>query len=595
MLRTCILLCLALSAYAQDPTEQLAREAQSAFAARDYGKAARFYERLLQFRPDWPEVLNNLGVTYHLLGETAKAVATLEQALRLNPDLPRANLILGMDYIRLGNPERAVPRLTKALERDPANRDALLALASAYYGMRDFVSAVEVYLRETKLNPKDADGWYGMGFCLEAAAENGARLLSKLGPGSTYRERLVGDYLLEQDSAIDAEQAFRRALKSASPAGAEGLHARLALAHLRLGEMNQAAQDAGAERRLYPANPDGKFATAAIAAQKKNFDESLRSLCDLHSAERGYFLTRLGSFSSYVSEDTRTQFLAHLRQVTLPPGCSPLGPLLTAEMDSPQTAPEFAGVFEPRKTHSAAAASRSGHFLEAFRAANAAAKAAPSSMAAIYWQAETARKLAKAAFQNAVRLNPDSWQGHLLLGDIYRQRNEWEQSSAHYMAAAKLQPSSPAPHLGLATVHWQNARFEEAEAALKKVLEMDPQNTQANFELGDIYVRLHRFEEAIPHLRTALDRNPDLLVAHADLGKAYASLDNPYLAETELVQSLPMDRFGNLHYQLYMVYKKLGKTALAANALVRSKELKASELQQHQQRQERYLGAAAEP
>jgi lipopolysaccharide biosynthesis regulator YciM len=90
----------------------------------------------------------------------------------------------------------------------------------------------------------------------------------------------------------------------------------------------------------------------------------------------------------------------------------------------------------------------------------------------------------------------------------------------------------------------------QAEIELSKALALDPGNTQANFELGDICVRRHRFPEAIPYLRRTTNQDPDLLIAHGNLGKALAGVGQTEEAITELTRAKPVDRFGDIHYQL---------------------------------------------
>src|SRR5207244_13588524 len=164
-----------------------------------------------------------------------------------------------------------------------------------------------------------------------------------------------------------------------------------------------------------------------------------------------------------------------------------------------------------------------------------------------YWEAEAARNLARAAFQRAVRLNPDSWQGHVLLGDIYRQRKRWQLAISQYQAAAHLKSGSPAPFLGLATLYWENGENEKAEEALRKVLELEPNSQQANFELGDIEVRRHRFENAIPYLKKGISARTDLEAAHADIGKAYSAVRRDDEAVAEINLDLHVDSSVVLH------------------------------------------------
>jgi tetratricopeptide (TPR) repeat protein len=236
----------------------------------------------------------------------------------------------------------------------------------------------------------------------------------------------------------------------------------------------------------------------------------------------------------------------------------------------------------------------SGRFFAAFEAAQSALGREPQNLAAHYWQAEATRKLAQAAFQRAMNLSPNSWQGHLLLGDIYRQHKKWDLAIFHYQATTRLKPTSPGPLLGLGAVYWETGQNSEAETVLRKALGVEPDNPFANFVLGDIYVRLHRFEEAGPFLEKSLARNPDQLAAHADLGRAYASVDRNEEAIAELKRALPTDRYGNIHYQLYVLYKKHGQTNLAQEALAESERLRTLELERHEERIGR-AGTAQKP
>lgn len=617
----------------QEQVEVLAHEAEQDFAKGDYASAARKYERLVSLQPRSANALNNLGIAYHMAGRLREAVQVLQRAVRLNPDLLPANLILGIDYVQLNEAELAIPPLEKVLRRDGTNRDALLALASAHLALKRFDLAAKVYHQEVKTRPEDADAWYGLGLCFEHLAEDATRRMAQMGKDSPYTQRLAGEFLTEQDAGFDAAEAFRRAL--ATGGEQEGVHAALGFAHLRFGEISQADQEFSAEIRLYPGNLDGKLGLAALAMERDDFGTAARALCEVYATDQGYFETRLNFFLASLRDQTQSSAVDDLRPDSSPAGCAPALALLRKELTSPQSAVQLKGAFEslpttpakvpspnPANVTAAQAANEAGHYSECFKALEGSLTATsddtlllarcaclsgrffagfeaaqsvlgrePQNLAAHYWQAEAARKLAQAAFQRAVNLSPNSWQGHVLLGDIYRQRKKWDFAISHYQEAARLKPGSPAPWLGLGSVYWQTGQNDQAEAVLRKALEMAPDNPLANFVLGDVYVRQHRFEEAIPYLVRNLARNPDLLAAHADLGKAYAALGRPEEAIKELQRALPSDNEGTLHYQLYVLYKKQGQTKLAQEALAESERLRALGLERHQERTGR-AGAA---
>jgi tetratricopeptide (TPR) repeat protein len=607
----------------------LYEEAQRDFAKGDYVSAAKKYERLVSLQPDSASALNNLGVCYHLQGGVREAVQTLHRAIELNPDLLPANLILGIDYVQLNKAEQAIPYLERVLRSDRTNRDAIFALASAQIALGRFDQAAGVYRREVEVRPGDSDAWYGLGLCFEHLAEDTTRRMAESGKDSPYTQRLVGEFLTEQDAGIDAEEAFQRAL--ASGGDQEGLHASLGFAYLRLGEVLQADKEFNAERQLHPGHLDAKLGLADVAMERNDFAQARRLLCEVYGTDKAYFESRLNFLLASLDSQAQSKAVDELKPDSSATGCARALDAVQKVLTSPQSSGQLKDAFESATiarartspvSPPAAAASQaanqaghytecfealrskltlskentllfatcaclSGHFFLGFEAARSVLEHDPQNMPALYWQAEAARKLAQAAFQQSVSLSPNSWQGHILLGDIFRQRKQWDQAISHYQEAARLKPASPAPFLGLGTVYWQTGRNHQAEAALREALTVQPDNALAEFELGDIYVREHRFEEAAPLLEKSIGRSTDLVSSHADLGKAYASLGRKKEAIAELQRALAMDRFGDIHYQLYRLYKEEGDARLAQEALAKSERLRALELQRHRERTER--------
>ena len=616
---------------AVDQVEILGREAEQALMKRDYPGAVEKYERLATLQPDSANVLNNLGLAYHMAGRPRDAVRVLQKALRLKPDMLSANLILGMDYVQLNDAAEAIAPLERALRQDGNNRDALFALATAHLALKHFDLAAEVYQSEIKVRPDDADAWYGMGLCYEHLAEGASRRLSEVAGQSPFNQRLSGEFMLEQDKGVEAEEAFHRAIAAAPEKERDGLHAGLGFAHLHLGELDRAQDQFQVELQANPGNLEAKLGLAAVALEQQEWPKAIERICEINAADSGFFRSRLDFFITLLSEQTAAQAMNGLDTGTVAPGCSPAIDRVRNEMNSAQPAVDIEGVFgvsAPRKVtvrlpdpQVVVAARRdseagrfaecartlqpfklqradevlllarcqamSGRYLMALDAVQELVKAQPENPEALYLQAEAARRLAQAAMQRAVGLNPDSWQGQLLLGDLFRQRKKWDLAISHYQSAARLKPDSPGPLIGLATIHWQIGQNAQAEAALKQALQMAPDNPSANFELGDVYVRMRRFEEAVPYLEKSLAQEPGNLAAHGDLGKAFAALGRNQEAIAELTRALPTDENGELHYQLYVLYKKAGQPDLAQQALAKSEELRAHEREDVRRRLDR--------
>jgi tetratricopeptide (TPR) repeat protein len=201
-------------------------------------------------------------------------------------------------------------------------------------------------------------------------------------------------------------------------------------------------------------------------------------------------------------------------------------------------------------------------------------------------QYETARRLSeksRTAFERFVNLAPDSWQTSVFLGDVDRQHGNLVSALAHYKKAADEQPKNPAPLLGLGTTYWEMGNFDRAAACLKQTLALNPNAHQALFELANIAVRRHAEAEAIPLLKQYLAAQPDALAAHADLGRAYLHLGQYKDAVAELTRAAESDERGDVHYQLSIALRKLGRIEEADSAMKKSTELREAQLQHERQ------------
>ena len=618
----------------QEQIDKLFQQAQADIAKGQYDAAADRYREALTLEPRSPQALSNLGVCLYLGGHLQDAVEPLQNALSIDPSQLPANLILGMDYVKLGQPEKALTPLQRVLHQDSKNRDALLALASAFFGLHQYDKAGEVYARELRLNATDSEAWYGAGLTFEQVAEGAARKLAELGKSSAYNQRLMGEYLIENDAGIEAEEALRRALTLGAKDG-EGLHAALGFALLRLEEPSKALDEFRSELRLHPGNLDGKLGLAAVEMQQRHLADGFAHLCGILQVDEGYLQARASFFVTFLGQNIESEITENAGAASPPAICQKAVALVKTELNSPGSAfdPESAFSLLGSTPASSASSDRSmiaralqeseagrysdcardlqeaplsgsddvlrlarcaclsGRYLASLEAGRKVLSDDPHNLEGYYWQAESARNLAKVAFERATSLNPNSWQGQLLLGDIYRQRKDWDAAISHYKAAAQLKPTSAAAYLGLATLSWENGSFDQAKVSLNKVLELDPENAQANLELGDIDVRSHRFGEALPFLQKSLahDTHQSLLV-HADLGRSYAELGQVERAIAELTQASPMDRSGEIHYQLYKLYQKQGQAKLAQEALAESERLR----QQDAQDLQRHLGRATQ-
>jgi tetratricopeptide (TPR) repeat protein len=201
---------------------------------------------------------------------------------------------------------------------------------------------------------------------------------------------------------------------------------------------------------------------------------------------------------------------------------------------------------------------------------------------ASYWLARTYQALGAAVYAQLEESFPDSWRTHQLRAEGYALRQDLDDAIKEFQAAQQLRPNDPELHEALGQLYLDNHSDGEAQTELEKALELDPSRTHALYLVGRLYVQNRDNEKAVPYLQHALQLQPDLAEASELLGTAYVRLGQFANAIPRLERAAPFDHYGNVHYQLYLAYHKLGRDELAKKALAHSQDLRRSSLERDQ-------------
>jgi len=109
-------------------------------------------------------------------------------------------------------------------------------------------------------------------------------------------------------------------------------------------------------------------------------------------------------------------------------------------------------------------------------------------------------------------------------------------------------------------------------------LALDGSRARTLYLLGLAYMDQRDNGKAVSYLERALRLQPSLAEANILLGTAYLRLGQTANAVPRLEKAASSDHYGNVHYQLYLAYKKLGQTERAQKALARSQDLRKNAL-----------------
>ena len=171
-------------------SEQQVREAKERFDAEDYFGAVHLLQEMVDSGKGFADAHHLLGLSYHLLGQSERALESLGRALSLNPNYVEAQVHRALVLGALGRSAEATTEFERARDIGlkprqgiPATHAAKLAnmhaaIGEAYVETGAIERAVEQYRRALELGPTFHDLRYRLarllldaGRSLEARSE----------------------------------------------------------------------------------------------------------------------------------------------------------------------------------------------------------------------------------------------------------------------------------------------------------------------------------------------------------------------------------------------------------------------------------------
>jgi tetratricopeptide (TPR) repeat protein len=596
------------------------RAGQVALQQGRFVAAIEEFKKVLTLDPTLVEAEVNLGLAYHSASEYQLAVRHLSKALQQKPNLLGANVIAGMDYVKLGSGEKALPFLQHALKLDPSNPEAHQALATAYLAEENFGAAAEEFRKLAALNVDKAEGWFKLGheyLNLSARlAYRGAHLYRE----SAWGHRFLADLLYQRNRWDEASREYNKAL-SANPQQ-PGLHSSLGHAYLRAGKVTEAETEFHLELAIDSQNEVAWLGLAELDLKKNKPEAALQDISRVWEISPEWLVLQREFPTVELSQEDARAFIKQLRTSA---GAEPAAHFLIASLHgianeateaekywnafqadfqtrqkADQLSPGSGSCRAHRYARCALLMKSQKHLTGAERLALGKAQfalrdyeSAADALAAVagvskeneeasYWLAVAYHELGAACYAKLEESFPDSWRAHQLRAEGYALQQELDPAVKEFQAALQLQPNAAELHESLGEAFLNRHSDEDAQRELENALQLDPSRTRALYLLGRIYVQRRENERALQYLQQAVRLQPDLAEANSLLGTTYVRLAKFASAIPALQKAAPMDHYGNVHYQLYIAYKKLGQNELAQKALTRSQDLRRSSLEHDQ-------------
>lgn len=209
----------------------------------------------------------------------------------------------------------------------------------------------------------------------------------------------------------------------------------------------------------------------------------------------------------------------------------------------------------------------------------------PKDADALYQLARLHMNAALDVIQILTDLDPDSFQLHALMGEVYASNKLYEASLKEYQAALGKRPDAPGVHYALGVAYRNLKQIDEAEKEFLQALREDPNDFRVNLYLAEFAVGRDNCAGAMDYLRVASAAQPSAPRPHFLLGKCYLALKDLEKAKAELLTALSYDpNDTQTHYFLAQVYRELGDKKASALELKEVQKLSAAEKEKTYQR-----------
>ena len=205
---------------------------------------------------------------------------------------------------------------------------------------------------------------------------------------------------------------------------------------------------------------------------------------------------------------------------------------------------------------------------------------------------EATRQFEKAlsAYQDAIRLDPNSWEARFRLGDLYRKLGrykeavdllqqtvknmgkaegylslgdsyagilEWDQAIVQYHKALSKDPKLGPAYESLADAHLAQRDPEKAVDILKKALGKAHENPYLRYKLALILTNLQLHDDAIEQFGLVIKNTPGFYMAHFNMGVLLGLQEDLKGAERMLKKAISINpNLSSAYYELAKVYER---------------------------------------
>ncbi len=198
----------------------------------------------------------------------------------------------------------------------------------------------------------------------------------------------------------------------------------------------------------------------------------------------------------------------------------------------------------------------------------------PKDADALYELARMHKNASLQAIEQLKTIDPDSFQLHALMGEIYAEEKLYPDAIKEYRSALDKRPNARGIHFSIGVAYWAQRQPADAQKEFGMALKENPGDPMTNLYLGDIAVQEQRFPEALTYLQVAQKAHLEVPQMHVLLGNCYQALHDLEKAKTEFLAAINADPgAAPPHYLLAQVYRELRNPEASARELTKYQSL----------------------
>lgn len=144
-------------------TKQFLNAGNKSYKRGDLGKATSYYEKALEFDPEFYLAYFQLGVLQKKQGQSKAAIESLNRVIEIKPDHDKTWFTLGTAYETDGNVDMAIDHYKKAIDINPGYSKAYGNLGKLYTDKQEFKEAEDVLKTIVQIDPGYSDGFMRLG------------------------------------------------------------------------------------------------------------------------------------------------------------------------------------------------------------------------------------------------------------------------------------------------------------------------------------------------------------------------------------------------------------------------------------------------